>query len=220
MGGHPSFKGKDRMMKPTEILESEHRVIETVLSCLEKMANLNEKNKKLDCGAAREMVEFFRMFADRFHHAKEEQHLFAVLEAHGMPREGGPTGVMIMEHEMGRDFVGKMETAVTAYERGELAALKDFVKAARAYISLLREHIQKEDHCLFSMVNENLSEEEQERLFKAFRAEESKIAKDQGPDFYLKKAQALAARFQVAPCDPKPGASSSCGHHGSGACDG
>mgnify|MGYP000753666721 CR=1 FL=1 len=44
-----------------------------------------------------EAVDFFRMFADRCHHAKEENHLFPAMEAKGMPREGGPTGVMLYE---------------------------------------------------------------------------------------------------------------------------
>ena len=199
-------------MKPTEILESEHRIIEQVLCCLEKLTEQSEKRKKLDCDAARDMADFFRMFADRFHHAKEEQHLFAVLEAHGMPREGGPTGVMLAEHDMGRGLVGEMEKAVKAYEQGDATALKNFEKAARAYVLLLREHIQKEDHCLFAMINDNLSDQEQERLLKAFRDEETKISKDKGNDFYLKKAQAIAERYQVKLRDSGAKASSSCNY--------
>jgi hemerythrin-like domain-containing protein len=201
-------------MKATDMLENEHRVIEQVMCCLEKLAEQSEKIKKLDCVAARDMIEFFRMFADRGHHAKEEAHLFAVLETHGMPRDGGPTGVMLAEHEMGRGFVGGMEKAVTAYEQGDASALKDFAKAARAYVALLREHIQKEDHCLFAMTNENLSDKEQEQLLEAFRAAEVQEEKVQGKthDYYLKKAQDLARRFQVKSPDCQTGASSACGH--------
>jgi len=198
-------------MKPTEILENEHRIIEQVLSSLETMAEQNEKSKKLDCDAARDMIEFFRMFADRFHHAKEEQHLFACLEAHGMPREGGPTGVMLSEHEMGRELVGKMDRAVTVYEQGNAAGLKDFVKAARSYIPLLREHIQKEDHCLFAMTHQALSREEQEHLLKAFREEEAKSARERPLDYYPRKAQELARRFPACACHSQDGASRACG---------
>ncbi len=207
-------------MKPTEILENEHRVIEQVLSCLEKVADLSEKSKKLDGDSARDMIDFFRMFADRFHHAKEEQHLFACLEARGMPRDGGPTGVMLAEHQMGRDLVGKMEKTVTAYEQGDGAALKDFAAAARAYISLLREHIQKEDHCLFPITNEELSDGEQEKLLKAFLTEEERSSRERSPGYYQKKAQELGERFQVPSCGPKGTAPSACGHHEPGSCGG
>ena len=200
-------------------MEGEHRVIEQVLSCLEKMTDLNEESQKLDCDAARDMIDFFGMFADRFHHAKEEQHLFICLEAHGMPRDGGPTGVMLAEHEMGRDLVGTMKKAVAMYEKGDGAALKDFARAARAYVSLLREHIQKEDHCLFAMANENLSDKEQAQLLKAFRAEETRSSGERPLDYYLKKAQELGGRFQVRFTGLASGESSACGHH-AGACGG
>lgn len=207
-------------MKPTEILENEHRIIEQVLSCLEKAADLTEKSKQIDGNPARDMIDFFRMFADRFHHAKEEQHLFACLEAHGMPRDGGPTGVMLAEHQMGRDLVGKMEKAVTAYEQGSGTAPKDFTTAARAYVSLLREHIQKEDHCLFAMTNDNLSDQEQERLLKAFRAEEERSSKERPLDYYPKKAKELGERFQVRSCGPQGAPTPACGHHKPGSCGG
>ncbi len=203
-------------MKPTEVLENEHRVIERVLSCLEKLTDMSEKKKKLDCDAARDMIDFFRVFADRFHHAKEERHLFAALETCGLPRDGGPTGVMLAEHELGRGFIGEMETAVNNYARGEVSALGDFVSAARAYLPLLREHIQKEDHCLFAMANENLSAVQQEHLLQALRDEEEGLPKDRGHDFYLKKALALAERFQIKPADKGPAptcGSGTCSHH-------
>ena len=207
-------------MKATDILESEHRVIEQVLACLEKMADSSEESKRLDCDAARDMIDFFRGFADRSHHAKEEQHLFVLLEALGMPRDGGPTGVMLAEHEMGRGLVGKMETAVVAFEHGNVAVLNDFLTAARSYIPLLREHIEKEDHCLFAMANENLSPEQQEKLLRAFHAEELTSSKDVGLDFYTQKAQALAERFQVQSQQVEAEAPVSCGHHDSKGCCG
>ena len=207
-------------MKATEILENEHRVIEQVLACLEQLAEQSEQSQELDCVSARNMIDFFRMFADRFHHAKEEQHLFMVLEAHGMPRDGGPTGVMLSEHELGRGFVGDMEKAVTDHEKGDATALHRFVRAAREYVPLLLEHIQKEDHCLFAMTNSALNEKEQEQLLQSFLAEEKKNTAGQAPGYYIQKAQELADRFDVKPRDCGTGMSSSCNHRGSGACSG
>lgn len=203
-------------MKATEILENEHRVIEQVLSCLEKLTEESGKSKKLDCATARDMIEFFRMYADRWHHAKEETHLFVALEAKGMPREGGPTGVMLAEHELGRGFVGKMEAAVTSYEKGEPGAVQEFARTARDYVALLREHIQKEDHCLFAMTNENLDEKEQNKLLKAFQKAEQQSATEKTHEHYLKIAQDLALRFQVFPQDNKACESSICGHSKTG----
>jgi hemerythrin-like domain-containing protein len=84
-------------MRATEILTHEHRVIEQVLGCLEAMGAEARAAGRLDGAAAQDAVAFFRNFADRCHHGKEEVHLFPALEAKGFPRDGGPTGVMLDE---------------------------------------------------------------------------------------------------------------------------
>ncbi|MCX7887840.1 MAG: hemerythrin domain-containing protein, partial [Verrucomicrobiae bacterium] len=98
-------------MKPTEILMAEHRVIEQVLNVLEAMAE-RAANGDLNRQEARDAVAFFRGFADRCHHGKEEAQLFPAMEAKGIPREGGPIGVMLCEHEQGRAAVRGMAEAV------------------------------------------------------------------------------------------------------------
>src|SRR5262245_60786760 len=102
-------------MKATDILMDEHRVIEQVLNCLEKLADRCEAGETLDNTSASEALPFFRNFADRCHHGKEEGHLFPLLEARGFSRQGGPTGVMLHEHEEGRGLLTAMARAV---ERG------------------------------------------------------------------------------------------------------
>ncbi len=70
-------------MTPTEILSGEHRVIEQVLDCLEKMIQQSVGDGRLNGHAARQAVDFFRGFADRCHHGKEETHLFPAMESKG-----------------------------------------------------------------------------------------------------------------------------------------
>ena len=98
-------------MRSTDILQNEHRVIEQVLGCLEKMA-AQAVEGKLDEPSAREALDFFQTFADGCHHHKEEDHLFPLMEAKGFPRHGGPTGVMLHEHEEGRRHVKAMRSAL------------------------------------------------------------------------------------------------------------
>ena len=59
-------------MQPTDILMQEHRVIEQVLSCLEAMAERCAAGQALDVQSAEQALDFFRTFADRCHHGKEE----------------------------------------------------------------------------------------------------------------------------------------------------
>jgi len=185
-------------MKPTEILSHEHRIIEQVLDCLDKMAEECRSAGALDERAARDAIAFFRNFADRCHHGKEETHLFPAMEARGFPRDGGPTGVMLYEHEQGRACVRGMEEAVEAAAAGDPAAQARFVDHATRYVDLLREHIRKEDHCLFAMANQLFGDSDQQQLLDAFTRVE---AEDMGAgthERYLAIANALADRFGVA----------------------
>lgn len=155
-------------MKTTQILKDEHRVIEQVLTCLERMAAQAKRDRKLPVAAARDAIEFFRHFADHCHHAKEENQLFPVLEKKGFSPDSGPTAVMRFEHTQGREYVRAMSAAADAAERGETTAVDQFTRNARGYIELLSNHIAKEDHCLFSMADNVLTEADDAALLEAF----------------------------------------------------
>ena len=47
--------------------------------------------------------------------------------------------------------------AVEEAAAGKSKAIAQFVTHARGYVNLLREHIEKEDHCLFTMANQTLT---------------------------------------------------------------
>jgi hemerythrin-like domain-containing protein len=185
-------------MKPTDILSHEHRVIEQVLDCLEQMADRYDTQGTLNLSDAQDAIAFFRTFADECHHGKEEAHLFPALEAKGFPRTGGPTGVMLSEHTQGRAFVRGMSAALDAVAGGEADAAGRFVQNARGYIELLRQHIHKEDHCLFTMVNQVFTDADQQRLREAFASVESEHMGVGTHEKYLRLAHDLAERYGVA----------------------
>jgi hemerythrin-like domain-containing protein len=198
-------------MKPSDILSGEHRVIEQVLNCLEKIAEDCQKTGKLDGRSAREAIDFFRQFADHCHHGKEEAHFFPAMEAKGFSREMGPTGVMLHEHDQGRSYIRAMNEVVETAASGETAACAKFSQNARAYLDLLREHIQKEDHCLFGMANQAFSDEDQQKLLDAFAHVEAEEMGADTHEKYLNLANELADRWNV----PRAEATIPC-HHACG----
>lgn len=154
---------------PMDVLKNEHRVIERVLDAMEK-----QQSRPVDAGFYRDAIDFLRNFADGCHHAKEEKELFPVLESAGIPREHGPIGCMLDEHEMGRALIRKIETNMDAAEVGDVWAETALKQATTAYVRLLRQHIDKEDNVLFVMADKALGPEEQELMRGAFeRADRS-----------------------------------------------
>jgi hemerythrin-like domain-containing protein len=198
------------VMQATELLMSEHRVIEQVLTCLEKIAANARLTHRLDGDAARQALDFFQNFADRCHHDKEEQYLFPLLEAKGFPRQGGPTGVMFHEHEEGRRHIRALNAALVLAETGHAPALQQFIEHADAYVALMREHIAKEDHCLFPMANRSLAASDQQRLLDAFQDVERDELAEGAHEHLLEIAQRLTHRYGVTAAPAPSGCA--CGH--------
>jgi hemerythrin-like domain-containing protein len=98
-------------MKPTEALKKEHQAIKLMLKILDKVCDKLEAKKAVNQEDLNSIVEFIRTFADKCHHGKEEQRLFPMMEKYGIPREGGPIGVMIEEHKLGRNYIKNMVLA-------------------------------------------------------------------------------------------------------------
>lgn len=155
-------------MTPTDELKEEHQGILLMLKILEKVCAKLEAKEKVDPDHLERIVEFFRVFADKCHHGKEEDLLFPEMEKSGIPRERGPIGVMLMEHDQGRAFVKGMGEAASLYKKGESTASAEFSKNARDYIALLTQHINKENNILFPMGDRVVSKEKQDELVGAF----------------------------------------------------
>lgn len=156
-------------MKPTDVLMEEHRVIERALDALEEAATRLELGRDVPKEVLESLLDFIRGFADRCHHHKEEGVLFPYLESRGLSSTDGPVGVMLQEHEIGRRHVTAMAGAVDTSRGVEFAA------HARAYIQLLREHIDKEDHVLFPMADEVMADEDFEELMSRLHHAEEEL---------------------------------------------
>jgi len=150
-------------MQAIEMLKREHRTIEHGLKLLEEAADRAQGEGYLEM-----LLDFFSEFADRRHHAKEEDILFAALEKRGMPRDGGPIYVMLEEHEAGRALRKRMAEALP-HLSVEDGARQAFAEAARSFAVLLRQHIEKEDNVLYPMA-ENLLADADPVLLEQFEA--------------------------------------------------
>jgi hemerythrin-like domain-containing protein len=162
-------------MTATAILKEEHRSIERMLAVLGTAAGHLEAGEPVRPGLFREAVDFIRNFADKNHHGKEESNLFPRLEERGVAMEGGPLGVMLHEHDLGRAFIKAIDDAIEGYEGGDEAATKAIVDSLRGYTQLLTEHIWKEENVLFQMADQVLSEADQQDLAERFEDVEAEL---------------------------------------------
>ncbi len=135
----------------TQTLVEEHRLILRMIELLERNARRTADGSFSDWQFYLDAVDFIRNFADRFHHAKEEDVLFAALVRNGMPAQHSPVAAMLMEHEEGRRFVRELDGAARAALAGTVGQEPEIAANALAYAQLLREHIAKEDGILYPL---------------------------------------------------------------------
>ena len=185
-------------MRATETLKNEHRVIEQALRALEGMALEAVKQHRLVREDAALAIDFIRSFADRFHHAKEEDLLFVEMEAAGFSRQAGPTSGMLQDHVMVRRCVGRMEASLDKVAAGDAAALEGFASAAREFVDLLRGHIHKEDDILYPMADEALGEGVQLELGSSFEEADKLQGGAATRDRYVEVARRLLERYGSA----------------------
>lgn len=162
-------------MSLTEQLKEEHETIKLMLMILEKVCEKLGSKEKINPEHLEKIVEFIKVFADKCHHGKEEDLLFPAMEEAGIPKEGGPIGVMLVEHNMGRNYVKGMSEAVALYKTGDRTVSSKIVENARNYIKLLTPHINKEDNILYLMADMRLSKDKQEELLEKFEKVESEL---------------------------------------------
>lgn len=141
-----------------------------------------------------QLIEFMKVFVDGCHHAKEEDFLFPAMEKAGVPNEGGPIGMMLMDHGEERVYVKNLVEAVSEYKKGNLKEVKKIIKNIKAISGLLLPHIDKENNILYMIADMHLTKEDQNKLVKEFeKIEEKKVGKGKHEQFHkmlnqLKKA--------------------------------
>jgi hemerythrin-like domain-containing protein len=178
---------------PVATLKAEHQVILCVIRLLGALMDRFEESGAFPESTLARCVEFIRLFADACHHGKEEDLLFPVLESRGIPREGGPIGVMLYEHQMARELTKEMSRSLALLRTDADAAKKQFCQAARDYVDLLTNHIFKEDNILFNMGSRVMSPDDQTALGTQFCAVNCRVFEGRRREQLLRIADELEA---------------------------
>ena len=173
-------------MKATAELKKEHEGIELMLRVLQAVADKLKSGERVNTEHLDAILEFLSIFVDRCHHGKEEEFLFPALEAAGVPREGGPIGVMLNEHEQGRKLVARFKAAVTDTKSDGNADDPGLQVIINNYVALLTQHISKENTVLFPMADAKLDSKKDIELFEAFeKLERERIGVGKHDEFHL-----------------------------------
>ncbi len=151
------------MIKPYGPLMSEHRVIERMITVAGKEKDKIKKEKKINPDFINKFADFLKTYADKCHHGKEENILFAELSKRNISEEHEKImDELLDEHEFGRKRVKEL---LKAKEDDDVEKV---VEKMNDLIELYPQHISKEDNDFFIPCMNYFSEDEQDEMTNNF----------------------------------------------------
>jgi len=146
---------------PMKKLVDEHTVIKRLLAIIPGLIDSLDLETEDGRQVVRDSVDFIRSYADKYHHAKEEDILFGYFD-----ENQDIIKTMRLDHETGR---GHVRAVLLALDENDKEGISEHLNA---YRELLTEHIAKEDGILFPWMDRNLTTRQVGELFTRFNEKE------------------------------------------------
>jgi len=166
----------DYLIAEHELIERSMAVLKTCLDNFDKAVNQHFQMQRA--------LDFLLAFGDTMHNRKEENILFPLMIQRGLPAEGGPIGVMLMEHESERALLQRMLVQLTGLATAPEEMREDFRQQGIDYLKIRAEHIWKENDILYPMGRKVLTPEDETRLLEEFIAIDTRTYGDQARHHY------------------------------------
>ena len=156
-------------MKPIGPLMREHRLIEKMVDVLARKQVQIGETGKVDVDFLTIAVDFFRTYADRTHHGKEEDILFKELAKKQLAPEHKQTmGELVEEHAWARNVVSRLTQARGSYIQGNRNSVSEIAYECQELAAFYPAHIAKEDKHFFYPCLEYFTVEEQNAILEKF----------------------------------------------------
>jgi hemerythrin-like domain-containing protein len=153
---------------PLKILVDEHKLIKRWIAMIPEIIQkidikLKSHQEMIEFG-----IDFIKSFADKFHHAKEEEILFKYFD-----ENLDIIKTMYQDHETARAHVRAIVDALVKKDETTMA------EHLISYKELLTEHIKKENEILYPWMDRNLSMTQVGELYSKFQAAEAVLSAQQ-----------------------------------------
>ncbi|MBN2603772.1 MAG: hemerythrin domain-containing protein [Candidatus Thermoplasmatota archaeon] len=147
----------------------EHRLIERMVKILEKEVVKIKETDKIDTNLILVGIDFFKTYADRTHHGKEEDILFRELAKKELSSEHKKImNKLVEDHVVARKTVGALNDANVSVANGNKRSIKEIVSNLENLVALYPRHIYTEDEAFFYPIMEYFNKEEQENMLEKF----------------------------------------------------
>ncbi|MDO8715360.1 MAG: hemerythrin domain-containing protein [Dehalococcoidales bacterium] len=150
---------------PMKKLVDEHQLIKRLLAIIPGIIEELDLSTETGRQVISQSVDFIRSYADKFHHAKEEDILFKCFD-----ENLDIIKTICTDHENGRALVREVLAALERQDR------ETVISNLEGYTALLTEHIKKEDEILYRWMDRNLTMTQIGELFSRFSEKDKEFA--------------------------------------------
>ncbi|MBU3184674.1 hemerythrin domain-containing protein [Clostridium estertheticum] len=183
-------------MNAIDLMIEEHKLIKRMLAVTRKISIKVLNNEEVDYNDFNKVIDFVRNFADKHHHNKEEVILFKKMgDVLGERIANGPIMGMLVEHDLGRLFIGNLETALIKFKGGDNDSRVDIIANAIGYTDLLYRHIEKEDTTIYTFAQRKLKKEQLNEIDLACLEVEKEAKKNNLQDTYITLLKELESKI-------------------------
>ena len=163
----PVKPGEIKYSPPLKKLVEEHMLIKKWIELIPEVTEHQDIESAEGKRLILRGVDFIRSYADKFHHAKEEEILFKYFD-----QNLDIIQTMLQDHETARNHVKAIVKAVQNQDREAI------ISHLNGYKDLLSEHIKKEDEILYPWIDRNLTISQVGELSNEFQEADNKFAKE------------------------------------------
>jgi hemerythrin-like domain-containing protein len=167
-------------MTALDKLKEDHKLIRRYLDNLLLAHDFLVDQEKVPASVFEKTLKFSKNFMNKYHHYREEYVLFLKLAE----KKGGTIDPQIVslrdQHERSRELISQIKEALKGYEQGDEVATSRLAENVGYYVSLERQHVNRENHVFYPMARDSFSDDEMAEFDKEF----DKIEQKQGPDAF------------------------------------
>jgi len=186
------------LLESIEIMVKEHENIRRMLKVIRKICYNLMNESDYDIQDFYKILDFVRNYADKHHHGKEEDVLFATMnrEIEKLSKSGAITG-MYIEHDNGRLYMSNLEKALEEFRKGNDEARLDIIANSISYTDLLDRHIEKENTAMYRFAERMLKDSVKSEVDAECRIIEEKASEIGIQEKYLNLLKELEEKYSV-----------------------
>jgi hemerythrin-like domain-containing protein len=173
-------------MKSLRVIQDEHRSLAAVLhGMLYLVHEIRDRGMQPPFEVLGAMVYYIDAFPERFHHPKEDEHLFPRLRAR-CPAARPLLDDLEAEHVAGAEKIRTLEQSLARYQQGGDAEAGAFIAAVEAYAEFHWKHMGREEKEVFPLAEKHLTEDDWAAIDAAFAGHADPLVGDSSGEDYRK----------------------------------